>query len=426
MAGWEGWEGWEGWSQRAQSPERTGDGGNPTALIRGRELILRGNVSSSWQHRPDRLLRNDGDIATGRDVLDISQIARTRSIIFDICSDLDFRIKDHGLESAQFVLKTRLGAKDKSSVPFCKIKRPNDRVFAAQTKLVESWASARSERLPEIVDQMGVPMALWSTVVDLNPTTTPRTLQLLDVCVAIVAHVVHRIKLALHTPRPVMRSPFVQPFVQTPRFGALPGGHAAEAYLIAIQSTRIHGLNQAAQAAVAPAGVWKISVSAPSCVLNAWIERDDIVGKVPRDQQARFVGASVEPESAPTAEARVDERSTLSSIANAVHERLYVVGSIYAFPPVVANGVSPYTASGPSIATTNPRVGPDLSARADVAPALHGVVVDGVRSGDTYRSSGTSVAAGIAARYLLHQISMGANLPPRPTLPLPRRGTTVP
>ena len=203
-------------------------------------------------------------------------------------------------------------------------------------------------------------------------------------------------------------------------------GQSGSMILIAIQSTRIHRLSQVAQAAVAPAGVWKISVSAPSCVLNAWIERDDIVGTVPRDQQARFVGASFEPESAPTAEARVDERSTLSSIANAVHERLYVVGSIYAFPPVVANGVSSYTASGPSIATTNPRVGPDLSARADVAPSLRGVVVDGARTGDTYRSSGTSVAAGIAARYLLHQISMGANLPPRPTLPLPRRGTTVP
>lgn len=202
-------------------------------------------------------------------------------------------------------------------------------------------------------------------------------------------------------------------------------GKSGTMILIAIQETRTSGFDGGWRGTAANAGVWKISICAPACVLHAWIERDDIAGRVPRAQQARFVGDPFDPNSAPGADARIDERSTFSSIANAFHERLYVVGSTYVLPPVVLNGVSPYSASGPSVA--NPaRRGPDLSARSDLAPSLVGVMVDGVRSGDRYRSSGTSIAAGIAARYLLKKISAGEYVPPASPSSSPRLGTNVP
>ena len=77
----------------------------------------------------------------------------------------------------------------------------------------------RPERVPEILDQMDVPMGLWASVMDLNSTTTPHTLALIDVCIGFAAHVVHRIKHSLGTARPVMFSPFTfQPIRPTPRF----------------------------------------------------------------------------------------------------------------------------------------------------------------------------------------------------------------
>jgi hypothetical protein len=165
-------------------------------------------------------------------------------------------------------------------------------------------------------------------------------------------------------------------------------GTSGTMLLVAIQPTR------AISGSRAPAGVWTVELTAPTCDVHAWIERDDITGRLPRAQQARFV----QPADGVANFAQIVETETLSSIANAVHPRFHVAGARYAVP-VGTESASPYSASGPSIG--GGRVGPDYSAIADASPTLPGVVVGGARSGEFNRASGTSIAAAITARHLL-------------------------
>lgn len=197
--------------------------------------------------------------------------------------------------------------------------------------------------------------------------------------------------------------------------------------LLAVQPTRVSGFVRPNVEPRGQAGVWVITVGGPKicCELHAWIERDDIAARVPRAQQARFVGKVRIPGNALSAEAVIDESSTFSSIANATHKRLYIVGAVCAMATTGPNSVSKYSASGPARAPGG-RIGPDYSGRADAAPSLPGVNVYGVRSGDRYRSSGTSIAAAIVARHLLSTIYAGGTPPPAMGSRSPRVATLVP
>ncbi|HQD65526.1 MAG TPA: phosphatase PAP2 family protein [Casimicrobium huifangae] len=174
----------------------------------------------------------------------MSQIARARSIIFDLCTDVDFDVRGE-----TFVLMTRAFDRAGAAQAICTIARPSDANFAEQARLVEAWAVLRPERVPEILDQMDVPMGLWASVMDLNSTTTPHTLALIDVCIGFAAHVVHRIKHSLGTARPVMFSPYIQPIRPTPRFGALPSGHATEAFVVSELLKKLIGCRDSADSA---------------------------------------------------------------------------------------------------------------------------------------------------------------------------------
>lgn len=215
------------------------------------------------------------------------------------------------------------------------------------------------------------------------------------------------------------------------RFGAVLAHEVAQSIngtmlLVAIQPTRLAAPQSKNPHKAAPAGVWSIEVKAPGKV-DAWIERDDVTGGIPRAQQSRFIGKEIELSPGFTPEAKISNDDTLSSIANAQHPRLYVVGSVHALydPGSLCDAVTPYTAAGKNDALGAVVWGPGLSARSDVSPSLRGVVCGGVRSGDTYRSSGTSIAAAIAARYLLTQLS--ASVTPPASTPHKRRvGKIVP
>ncbi len=168
--------------------------------------------------------------------------------------------------------------------------------------------------------------------------------------------------------------------------------------LVAITGTRTQGTVRGNSA-----GVWAINVSGIDGEVHAWIERDDINTSVARAQQVRFVGA------------HVSENMNLSNIAHATHTRRFVVGAVDA----VANRVSDYSASGPS---RSKRIGPDYSAISDLSQSVQGVVCEGVRSGERYRASGTSIAAAVASRFLLDQrVSSGAPDFPKPPPPPPPR-----
>ncbi len=180
--------------------------------------------------------------------------------------------------------------------------------------------------------------------------------------------------------------------------------------LVAMTGTRVSGTARSNSA-----GVWAIDVSGIDGEVHAWIERDDINTSTKRAQQARFVGANV------------SEIMNLSNIANATHTRRFVVGAIDA----VANRVSHYSASGPTRAL---RTGPDFSTISDLSQSVQGIMCEGVRSGERYRGSGTSIAAAVASRHLLYQHQHRSPGPPNsPKLPKPppppdyeRRGDKVP
>lgn len=119
------------------------------------------------------------------------------------------------------------------ALPVLWLTRPPRAVFERQLGLVGAWMELRAERLPEIVSQISVPLPYWAALVDLNPSTFPRTLELLHLSLAAVLSVGQQFKHLLGCPRPVDYSPDVQPVIQARRFGAFPSGHAAEAFAVA-------------------------------------------------------------------------------------------------------------------------------------------------------------------------------------------------
>lgn len=205
------------------------------------------------------------------------------------------------------------------------------------------------------------------------------------------------------------------------RFGIVfpykaPQGMHGTMLLIAMQPTRQNEQAVSPRVDAAPAGVWKIKIESECTEINAWIERDDVAGRMPRAQQSRFVDDGA-------VNVVIDDDITLSSIANAKSARLHIVGSIYQFKrsvslpqPLIQDEASAYSGSGPARSPSSRAHGPDWSAVSDVSPALTGVICEGARSGDKYRSAGTSVAAAIAARHLLSQLNnSGGVVAPNPT-----------
>ncbi len=118
--------------------------------------------------------------------------------------------------------------------PIYLVQRPPRIVFEGkQLQLVHDATVLRSERLQEIITQIGLPMQYWAAILDLNPTTTPKTLEFLNLALAFASYVNQPTKHYLACPRPAAYSPGIQPVINPRRFGAFPCGHAAEAFLIA-------------------------------------------------------------------------------------------------------------------------------------------------------------------------------------------------
>ena len=113
------------------------------------------------------------------------------------------------------------------------MRRPGFSVFKAQLDVVESWASRREDRASEVLTQVLPQFSFWSSVVNLHPNRTPKTLELITVALQFAMLSVMRFKHALGCPRPIEFSPQIQPVLLTPGYCALPSGHATEAYMFA-------------------------------------------------------------------------------------------------------------------------------------------------------------------------------------------------
>ena len=128
-------------------------------------------------------------------------------------------------------------------MPIVSIQRPKRPVFEAQMETVHQWCELRAERLQEIITQIGIPLQYWTSVVDLNPTTHPFTLQFLHLGLAFASYVNQPIKHILACPRPTAYSSAVQPVINPRRFAAFPSGHATEAFLVARLLQRVMGVS---------------------------------------------------------------------------------------------------------------------------------------------------------------------------------------
>jgi membrane-associated phospholipid phosphatase len=113
------------------------------------------------------------------------------------------------------------------------IKRPGKPLFIQQLGLVMNWASLREDRASEILTQMSGAAPFWASVVGIQPHRHKYTLEVLGLALSLAWHVEMRFKHALGCPRPMEYSPQVQPMIGTPGHGALPSGHATEAFMVA-------------------------------------------------------------------------------------------------------------------------------------------------------------------------------------------------
>jgi membrane-associated phospholipid phosphatase len=119
------------------------------------------------------------------------------------------------------------------AIPICKIQRPSKTQFRQQMRLVETWANARMERLPEIMTQVDSPYGYWSSLLNLHPEFSRATLELMENALAFCSSVLQRMKFALVCPRPTDYSSRTQPVIVARGFFAFPSGHATEAFMMA-------------------------------------------------------------------------------------------------------------------------------------------------------------------------------------------------
>lgn len=124
-------------------------------------------------------------------------------------------------------------AHDSDRWPIFKVSRPPHACFVEQLNSVHQHIDLRPERLTEIINQIGIPMQFWATILDINPVDHHYTLELLAIALQGLSHVNQFAKHTLACPRPAAYSPSIQPVINPRRFGAFPSGHAAEAFLIA-------------------------------------------------------------------------------------------------------------------------------------------------------------------------------------------------
>ena len=99
--------------------------------------------------------------------------------------------------------------------------------------MVLDATALREERLQELITQIGIPVQYWASIMDLNPTTTPFTLELMALAYTFGSAITQPCKHTLGCPRPESYSPSVQPVINPRRFGAFPSGHAMEAFMTA-------------------------------------------------------------------------------------------------------------------------------------------------------------------------------------------------
>ena len=135
--------------------------------------------------------------------------------------------------------------------PLVTLRAPTKAQFKKQLELVAAYADLRPDRASEIVAELPYPVTFWASVLGLQAHRHGKTLQLLDLVLALATHVEMRFKHIFAVPRPTDFSPQIQPMIPVPGHGSWPSGHATEAFLTA---TVLEALLNDASPASAPNG----------------------------------------------------------------------------------------------------------------------------------------------------------------------------
>ena len=120
--------------------------------------------------------------------------------------------------------------------------RPSNAVLVQQAQVVADEACNRlmiksddvasRDRLSEITAQVVPPFAFWCAVLPIQPARMPRTIELIELTLALCSFAEQRFKHALAVPRPQYFNPHVVPAILTPGHSSLPSGHATEAFAV--------------------------------------------------------------------------------------------------------------------------------------------------------------------------------------------------
>ena len=184
------------------------------------EGLLKPKVSAF--NSADNLARWDGSI-------------RTKVYVFDLLRHLHFEANAKTGKAEIGHLQLKAGTYN--VLPIASISRTAKKdhfaFFAAQLKLVESWAELREERASEILCQLTPQFPFWNAIIHLGLESKPKTVELMMLGLQLCSFAEVRFKHALCCLRPIGYSTDLQPMIPTPPHGTMPSGHATEAYFVA-------------------------------------------------------------------------------------------------------------------------------------------------------------------------------------------------
>lgn len=118
--------------------------------------------------------------------------------------------------------------------PITKIDRPSDAgYFETQLNWLRAYADLRSDRMPEIYEQVRDPMAFFGALTFLDTGRRKYTLMMLSAVRTLAIKVETPVKFFCRQKRPIDYSTSVHPMIQTPDHSSFPSGHATEAFAMA-------------------------------------------------------------------------------------------------------------------------------------------------------------------------------------------------
>ena len=162
---------------------------------------------------------------------------RQRVLDFELQSPLELDLAPPAVSI--LARSTSPAANTYTYAPLVTMTAPSRADFRAQTQLVRNYADLRTERIPEIIAQSEDMISFFGAIEYIDRNRAKWTIELIEASVRLAVIVEQRIKHALNCPRAMLFSDQIQPIIQTPGHGALPSGHATEAFTIATVLTHL-------------------------------------------------------------------------------------------------------------------------------------------------------------------------------------------